>query len=763
MKYKLLVIMLCFGFLSSLLRAEIRIYNKANSLSDTVLFGKCIVGDYLESVFVIENNSDMDLKIADVYPSYYLGTPDNVSNNEFQEFSLITPSFQNSLIPKNSRREFTIRYDAKSELLIYPIGRKIAALKIGLFDARLSVPPSDLNELEKFRAFIISATKTNLDVDFTNNQFTLDTVCINPSIPIEINTNLQNMTTNSQIIVDERFAYLNSNCFEFEIQRSDTDPTNLLKNYREQIKRSFTYYPVNRDWDTAIYTVRYKPNNGTNITDSTSVRFVAYGAEQRLKIVDAISGRVNKDTIDFGDVRIGNIQSVKILVKNLGNLSFGAFSQEILSEQLNHIENDYQMRRNIFESGKHLKIDAVDTFEIFFSPSRRNTIIGRLVLKSDIVNRKILNVNNSSREIVFYLKGRGVAPEIEVNASEIDFGSIIISEQCPITKDTSITIYNSGNQMLRISDIRIEPAVGVPFEFVNTEVTILPAQAYKLPIRFNSQWAEPGKIYDAEVIFDNNSLPEKQNLRIKLKSKTEYLKQCEVSIPKQIKSKSGREIRIPIIVEKNKISTALTADFTISYDKSMLVYKNYFKNNTASEAAWDIRVDNAAANSLNIKIYQTSNYFVNRDTLLILAFDTFLSESTFTPIVIEEIKIGNQNCDQIFSYDLAFASGGFEIDSTCGINYKTLKSNRVKLSFNSVFPNPASDITNIEFNVPNSDKIVIEILNQLGEVVDVPLNKILDKGTYRLDYNLANLQNGNYLCRIKSGKSIGVTKLSVVR
>lgn len=763
MKSKLLLLMICLCLQNVLLKADIKIYNKSSVDSDTVYFGKCIVGDYLESVFVIENDSDFDLKIADVYPSYYLGTPDNISNNEFQEFSLITPSFQNSLIPKNSKREFTIRYDAKSELLVFPIGKKMAALKIGLFNANLSSPPSEISELDKFRAFIITASKTNLDVDFTRNEFMLDTVCINPSIPIEMTSYLQNMTKNSQIIVEEKFSYLNLNCFNTEIQSSSLGESSIFNNYHEQKLRRFTYYPVNRDWDTAIYTVRFKQNSSIETDYSTSVKFIAYGAEQRIKLVDAVGAEIRRDTIDLGDVRIGNKHTVKVAIKNIGNLPFGVLYQEVRKEQLNELEGDYQIQKNNFNSNRHLKINAIDTFELTFTPSKRNTIIGRLVLHSDIATRNIMNVNNSSREVIIYIKGRGVAPEIEISTSEIDFGSIIISEQCPITKDTSITIYNSGNQMLRISDIRIEPAVGVPFEFVNTEATIQPGQAYKLPVIFNSKWAVPGKVYNAEIIIENNSLEPKQNLKVILKSSTEFLKQFDVSIPKQVKSKSGREVRIPILVDRNKISTAVSADITISFDKTMLAYKNYIKVNTACEAVWDIRVDNSLENSLNIKILQTSNYFANRDTLLILAFDTYLGENSFTPIVIEGLKIGNQNCDQIFSYDLSTATGGFEIDSTCGLNQKTLKSNPPKLSISQVYPNPASESTRIEFVVPFTSFVDVEILNQLGEVVDVLISKVLDKGKYSLDYNLDKLQNGNYLCRIKSGLNMEIVKMSVVR
>ena len=69
----------------------------------------------------------------------------------------------------------------------------------------------------------------------------------------------------------------------------------------------------------------------------------------------------------------------------------------------------------------------------------------------------------------------------------------------------------------------------------------------------------------------------------------------------------------------------------------------------------------------------------------------------------------------------------------------------------SIYPNPATDKINIIFEVNTASNIDIEIFNNIGQLVQIPVkNKYFNKGVFTIDINNLDLPNGNYFIKMSS-------------
>jgi hypothetical protein len=81
----------------------------------------------------------------------------------------------------------------------------------------------------------------------------------------------------------------------------------------------------------------------------------------------------------------------------------------------------------------------------------------------------------------------------------------------------------------------------------------------------------------------------------------------------------------------------------------------------------------------------------------------------------------------------------------------------------SVHPNPFSNTTNISYKVETPSNISIELLNTLGQTIEVLRNDYSDSGTYRIPLNVSTLTSGMYSVRMRSGSSSMVVPVWLVK
>ena len=64
------------------------------------------------------------------------------------------------------------------------------------------------------------------------------------------------------------------------------------------------------------------------------------------------------------------------------------------------------------------------------------------------------------------------------------------------------------------------------------------------------------------------------------------------------------------------------------------------------------------------------------------------------------------------------------------------------------YPNPFNPVTNIKFDLPQSGFVTLKVYNLLGEEVSTLVNQDLAVGTYKVDFDGANLASGTYLYKL---------------
>jgi thiol-disulfide isomerase/thioredoxin len=95
-------------------------------------------------------------------------------------------------------------------------------------------------------------------------------------------------------------------------------------------------------------------------------------------------------------------------------------------------------------------------------------------------------------------------------------------------------------------------------------------------------------------------------------------------------------------------------------------------------------------------------------------------------------------------------------------NYASVNENNESLSL-SVFPNPITDVANIQFNLTENQNVSVKIHNIVGEVVYNSDLGMQAAGTQNITVNTSNLSAGIYLLDLIIGNTSISKKLSIVK
>lgn len=79
------------------------------------------------------------------------------------------------------------------------------------------------------------------------------------------------------------------------------------------------------------------------------------------------------------------------------------------------------------------------------------------------------------------------------------------------------------------------------------------------------------------------------------------------------------------------------------------------------------------------------------------------------------------------------------------------------------YPNPFNPTTNIEFSIPKSEFVTLNVYNILGEEVATMVSERLTAGQYKYDWDASSLASGVYLYRIQAGEYVDAKKMILLR
>ena len=79
------------------------------------------------------------------------------------------------------------------------------------------------------------------------------------------------------------------------------------------------------------------------------------------------------------------------------------------------------------------------------------------------------------------------------------------------------------------------------------------------------------------------------------------------------------------------------------------------------------------------------------------------------------------------------------------------------------YPNPASFMTNIPYNIAKSAMVRLEILNFKGEVVTTLADNQLQPGEYKAEFYTGRFPAGTYICRLDVNGTVDSHKIVVIK
>lgn len=596
-------------------------------------------------------------------------------------------------------------------------------------------------------------------IEFGNPILSVDSVCVNPSKPYKFSNKLTTRTEKSIKILNSSIDFKSNSIIEGEFSFSNPDVLNSpLPNKDNSITLDFEYSPKNAGWDIVKFNINYEIEGKEY---SSSFTFAGYGTQQDVSIVDVIGAKLSKDTIYVDDIRIGDSKEYKVVLQNNGNFPFGVNEQSILKEQINQNEDAFIFEKFFLPGAKHLPIGESDTAVIRFYPRELKTYVARIVINSDINVRDIKNINQDTRQNVFYIKARGVAPLISLSIPKIEFNKVSATATCPTIIDTSFTIYNKGTQTLRINTIKIvEDFADMPFHFDNNDIEIAPNSSHTFNIKLNTDKLQFEREYTLNLYLKNNSIniPE---LTLPLSFTVDRMSALNFYVPTLTKSRTGRLIEIPILTDKDKIGKANTFSATLTYNKDILQFDSYSLGGTASVSASNTTVLDTGITSVFISCKVENNHFLPLDTLIKLRFRTYLAETNTSQLLLSNCIVGNEYCPNL--YEINARNGEFIIDSIPGLNLK-LQRNAVKpIVVKSLFPNPAFDKIFLNLSAENNHTVQIELLNSVSALVNKLSDININKGSNSIEIDINQFPAGAYYLKLYYDNYTELLKFNIVK
>jgi hypothetical protein len=79
-----------------------------------------------------------------------------------------------------------------------------------------------------------------------------------------------------------------------------------------------------------------------------------------------------------------------------------------------------------------------------------------------------------------------------------------------------------------------------------------------------------------------------------------------------------------------------------------------------------------------------------------------------------------------------------------------------KYTLTQNFPNPFNPSTTIEFSIPQTSNVTIDVYNIVGELVASLVNRTLDAGYHKVNFDASNLPSGTYVYQLKASGQNGI-------
>lgn len=87
----------------------------------------------------------------------------------------------------------------------------------------------------------------------------------------------------------------------------------------------------------------------------------------------------------------------------------------------------------------------------------------------------------------------------------------------------------------------------------------------------------------------------------------------------------------------------------------------------------------------------------------------------------------------------------------------------VSYSLDQNYPNPFNPVTYIRYSLPEANRVRIDVLNMLGQIVATPVNGYRSAGRHTFSFDASDLSSGTYIYRIQASNFSDSKKFSLVK
>ena len=79
------------------------------------------------------------------------------------------------------------------------------------------------------------------------------------------------------------------------------------------------------------------------------------------------------------------------------------------------------------------------------------------------------------------------------------------------------------------------------------------------------------------------------------------------------------------------------------------------------------------------------------------------------------------------------------------------------------YPNPFNSMTNISFQISESENVNISIYNMNGQLIETIVNEEMNPGSYSVSWNAKNVSSDLYFYKLTTGNKTGTNKMILIK
>ncbi len=87
----------------------------------------------------------------------------------------------------------------------------------------------------------------------------------------------------------------------------------------------------------------------------------------------------------------------------------------------------------------------------------------------------------------------------------------------------------------------------------------------------------------------------------------------------------------------------------------------------------------------------------------------------------------------------------------------------IEFELSQNYPNPFNPSTTIKFSIPEGSNVSLKIYNSLGQEIKTLINRFMEAGVHKVNFDAAGLNSGMYFYRINTGEFNQVRKMTLIK